>query len=301
MKVVVAGGTGLIGSSICKALVANSCSVFVLSRSGKGPVGTTGVAWDGVTVGPWVSALDEAHAVINLVGERIAQRWTADAQRRIIDSRVRSTLAIGEAIETVPNKPKVWINGSAIGYYGYGLSEAFDEASPLGRGFLPEVCRQWEDATRNAHVPDVRRVFLRTGHVLSTQDGLLPPLLNITRKFLGGAAGNGKQYMSWIHINDLTQMTVWAMNNPNIEGPLNGTAPVPVTNGEFMAGLRRACHRPWCPPAPAFMFSLLEPLTGVEPELILRGQRVLPLKSEHGGFQFQFRTLELALNDLIRA
>lgn len=295
-KVILAGGSGFIGGALLRELTSAGYDCVLLSRSATGTRPQT-VQWDGKTVGEWVSALEGATAVVNLAGHPVACRWTEENRRLIRESRVASTRAIGEAIQRCAQPPAVWVNTSATGYYGDTGDRPVSEASGPGQGFLSDVGRSWEAAQLEHELPHTRRVRIRVGVVLSRNGGALPRIERFARMFLGGPVGSGRQFMSWIHERDLVALYRFAIERP-VEGPLNGTSPHPVRNAEFMATLRAVLVRPPVPPVPAEVFRIISNAMGVEPDLVLDSQRVLPVMTQFHGFEYQFRELRPALENL---
>lgn len=291
-KIIIAGGTGFVGSALAPVLIERDYEVVVLGRS------TTPLRWDGKTPGPWATALEGAAAVVNLTGKNINCRQTPENRREIIRSRVDSVRVLGEAIARCAKPPGVFVQASGIGYYGDTGERAVDENAPLGRDFSAEVCRQWEGAFDALDLPATRKVVLRLGVVLGREGGALPLLEKLTRCFLGGAVGSGRQFMSWIHVADLVRMFVSAIEEPELLGVFNATAPAPVTNGDFMRELRGALHRPWSPPVPAPLARGGAWLMGSAGDLALLSYRCVPRRFLEHGFAFQFATLKPALADL---
>jgi uncharacterized protein (TIGR01777 family) len=297
-KIVLAGGAGYIGKALSKDF-ADDYDVVVLARK---PLedGQKFAIWDGRTLGPWQSELEGVVAVINLSGESIAKHWSESNKLSMLESRIYSTKVIGEAIAACQSPPKVWINASATGYYGDRGSEELTESSqPGAKGhFLVDVCVAWEDEQVRADTPQTRKVRVRTGVVLGKRSAAFEPLRKATACFVGGHIGSGKQYMSWVHITDLAAMFRWAVES-EVEGPVNGTAPTPVTNEDLMTMMRAVMRRPWAPPLPAFVLRLMTLLGGPEASLLLEGQRVLPRVAEEMGFEFEFGGLREAITDLV--
>jgi uncharacterized protein (TIGR01777 family) len=242
--------------------------------------------------------LESSDAVVNLAGEGIADRaWTADRKTAIRSSRVTATRALAEAIRACARPPRIFISGSAVGYYGTQGDEPLTETSPAGSDFLASVCQSWEQETKAADGV-ARIVLLRTGLVLDRSQGALPRMALPFRFFVGGRVGSGRQYMSWIHVKDWVEMVRWALRNNDVSGALNLTAPSPVTNAEFTGALARAMHRPALLPVPAFALHML---LGRElaDALLLGGQRVLPAKAQQSGYQFRFAELSAALRHIM--
>ena len=292
MRIVIAGGTGFLGTPLAAALAADRHDVVVLSR-------TAGAAdhivpWqpDG-TVGPWARVVDGAAAVVNLAGESIAgRRWTAAHKQRILDSRVRATRSLAAAIRRAAQPPAVLVSGSAVGYYGPHGDDLVTEATPPGADFLADVCLRWEQEATAAG-PQTRVVCIRTGLVLERDGGALPQMLPPFRLGAGGPVGSGAQYWPWIHRLDWINLVRWAIDSPTVSGPVNATAPRPVTNREFARTLGRVLHRPAVLPAPAFALRLM--LGEMADALLLSGQRAVPDAATRNGFSFRYPTVEEAL------
>jgi len=300
-RIVIAGGSGFIGRGLTALFLAQGFEVVVLTRTARPAAGNLrSVAWDGVTVGDWARELESSAAVINLAGHTINCRHTPENQKRIVTSRVNSVRAITEAIRDYQTPPAVLVQGSAIGFYGDTGDTACDESAANGSGFRAEACRAWEAALDPATLPQTRCVTLRTGVVLGRDGGALPMLAQITRWFLGGAVGSGRQFISWIHQQDFNRIILAAIEHPDWRGTYNGTAPNPVTNAEFMRELRRALHRPWSPPAPAFAVRLLAPWIGTDASLALASERVVPRRLLESGFNFSFPHVRAALEEILR-
>jgi uncharacterized protein len=293
-RVILAGGSGFVGSAITEPLRARGYEVVVLSRSS----GPGRVQWDGRTVGEWAQVIDGAHAIVNLTGRSVNCRHTRENRREILESRVNSVRALGDAVARAKTPPQVWVQASGIGYYGDAGDRLLDEKSPPGGDFMAEVCVQWESAFEQLPLSSTRQVVLRLGVVLGRDEGALPLLTKMTRLFAGGAAGNGRQVMSWIHIADVVRIILTAIDEPQLTGIFNVTAPHPVTNSEFMRELRRALHRPWSPPVPAPFVRAGAWLMGSTGELALLSYRAVPQRLLDAGFTFEFPTLPEALRDI---
>ncbi len=240
--------------------------------------------------------MDGADGVVNLAGETIAQRWTAAAKARIVESRATAAGRVGEALRAVRTRPSVLVNASAVGFYGNRGDEELTEKSPAGSGFLAETTFAWEEAARRAAPEGVRLVLPRTGIVLGEEGGALSKMLLPFRLGVGGPLGSGTQWMPWLHRDDLVALLVAALGDPRFEGPVNATAPAPVTMREFAAVLGRVLRRPAFAPAPAFA---IRAAMGEMASLVLDGQRALPAKALALGFPFRFPDLEPALRDLL--
>jgi len=291
MKILVAGGSGFLGRALVHACRADGHGVQVLTRH---PRDADDVDWSAQADGAWVTALERSDAVVNLAGEGIAdQRWTTRRKAAILDSRVTSTRALVDAIRACTEPPRILISGSAIGFYGVGAETPCTEESGAGSDFLANVCQSWEE-TANAAAGVARVVLLRTGVVLARNGGALPRMALPFRFFAGGRLGSGRQYVSWIHLDDWVEMVRWALGHGEVSGPINLTAPAPVTNAEFTRALAAALRRPALFPVPGLALRVVLG-TEMADSLLLGGQRVLPARAQRHGFQFRFATVESAL------
>ena len=293
-KIIVAGGTGLLGTALVGALQDDRHMVVVLTRR---PTRDNEVRWSPqYAEGLWTSALDNAHAVINLAGASIAGgRWTTARKAAIRDSRIQATGALVKAIAALGQPPPIFISSSAVGYYGSRGDEPVTETTAPGSDFLAHVCLDWEAAASQLS-PAARVVLLRSGVVLARHGGALPQMALPFKLFAGGPAGSGRQFMSWIHLHDWVATVKWALASQHIAGPLNVTAPEPVTNEDFSRSLGRVLGRPAWLKAPSFALRLM--LGEMADALILGGQRVLPAVAQQHGFAFQYPTLESALRQI---
>lgn len=294
MRVAVAGGTGFLGGTLVERLRGDGHTVTVLTR---GPSGAGRVHWDPeAPTAEWSSTIDGSDAVINLAGESIAGgRWTAARKALIRDSRVKSTRALASAIGAARRPPAVFVSGSAMGIYGSRDDEPLTEDSAPGSDFLASVGIEWEREALAA-APVTRVVLLRTGLALDKSGGALPQIAMPFYFFAGGPLGSGQQYMSWIHRDDWVELVRWSLSNPAVTGPMNATAPNPVTNREFARTLGRVLRRPALVPTPAFALRLA--LGEMGDALLLSGQRVLPAKAQSLGFTFRYSLLEPALREI---
>ena len=298
-RVIIAGGSGFIGSALAADWLAQGGEVVVLTRKPQQRNdGVIEAEWDGFHLGEWIKYLDGAEAVVGLAGKNINCRHTSAAIRELTESRANAIQAIAPGIGHVKKPPRVWVQASAIGFYGNRGDEILDERSSNGTGTLAEICRQWEDAFNSAVVPKTRKVLLRIGVVLDKDGGALRVLARLTRSFLGGRAGDGKQFVSWIHLKDLTRMFWESVQREDMAGTFNAVAPRPVTNDELMRQLRRTLRRPWSPPAPALALKIGARLMGTEPSLALDGCRVSPKRFQEAGFKFRYPEIETALADI---
>jgi uncharacterized protein len=299
MPIVIAGGSGFLGRPLAKALAKDGHEVVILTRrsSATAQDGSRAVEWtpDG-SVGPWAATVSGAAAVVNLAGEPIAaKRWTAAQKHRIRDSRLLATRSLAGAIERARTPPPVFISGSATGYYGALGDEIATEEHPAGTDFLARLAEDWEAEAMAAHAR-TRVVCVRTGLVLARDGGALPKMLPPFRVGAGGPVGSGRQYWPWIHRQDWIDLVRFAIRHPAVTGPLNATAPAPVTNAEFAGALGRALRRPAFMPAPAFALKLL--LGEMAEAVLLSGQRAVPAKAERLGYTFTFKQLDDALRSI---
>ena len=302
MKIALAGGSGFLGTALTQALTRDGHDVTVLTRQNPASMPpqprVTHVSWtpDG-TSGAWAAALDGADAVVNLAGESIAaRRWSERQKHEIRDSRLRATASLTAAIRQVARAPKVLVSGSAVGYYGDRGDETITESSGPGRDFLAGVADAWETAA-NQVAARTRVALVRTGIVLDRKGGALPKMLPPFQLFVGGPLGSGRQYMPWIHKEDWVRLVTFAMTHEGARGPLNATAPAPVTNAEFSKALGRALHRPSLLPAPAFALRLA--LGEMADALLLGGQRALPVRATDLGFSFRYSNIDHALSNVL--
>ena len=293
MRLLVTGGTGFIGATLCRRLSSDGHELLVLTRKPRASnpqLRTRYLLWDAPD---WAREMAQVDGMINLAGEPlVAKRWTSEQKRLIQDSRLLTTRRLVQAMAASQPRPRVLINASAVGYYGPRDDEELTERSPSGRGFLAELCRSWEQEAQQAQVLGVRVVVLRIGIVLSADGGALSKMVPPFRWGLGGPLGSGRQWMSWIHRDDLLGLIAWALSRPDVAGPVNATAPQPVRMREFCQALGRALHRPSWAPVPALMLRLL---LGEMAQVLLTGQRVIPDAALRAGHPFQFSDLTSAL------
>ena len=291
MKVLIAGASGLVGSALIPELEAEGSEVTRLVRTSAGPAE---IEWHPNNDQIDATKLEGFDAIINLAGENIAAgRWTDDQKRKIRDSRVNGTHLLSEAIAKLKQRPKVFLCASATGIYGDRGDEALDEQSDSGGGFLAGVCREWEKATEPAVQAGVRTVNLRFGPILAREGGMLAKLLTPFKMGMGGKVGSGKQYISWVAIDDAVNAIKLALNDESIRGPLNVVSPNPVTNEVFTKTLGHVLSRPTALAMPAFAVRLA--FGEMADEMLLTSQRVIPKKLNDAGYEFQQPELEGAL------
>lgn len=300
MRVIITGGSGLIGTVLTNMLAGNENEVVVLSRNPQRvtglPEGASAVHWDGRTAEGW-GHLAEGAAIINLAGENLSQgRLNQERKRRIRDSRLNAGKAVTEAVQAVTEKPRVLIQASAVGYYGSHGDDELDESSPPGSDFLAKVCLGWESSTAAVEAMGVRRVVIRSAPVLSHGEGVLPQMMLPFRFFIGGKLGSGRQWFPWIHIADEAAAIRFLLENELASGEFNLVSPHAVTNAQLSRVLGRVMHRPALMPAPAILLRLVLGEMGI---VVLGSERVRPKKLLDMGFDFRYTELEVALRDLL--
>lgn len=292
MNITLTGASGFIGNALIAKLKAEGHQLHLLGRHAPKDASIQFSKWDAMGNQPApAEAIASADAIVHLAGEPIAQRWTDDVKRRIRTSRVNGTRRLVESI-AAGGQAKILIAGSATGYYGNRGDEVVDETCKPGKGFLPEVCVEWEDAAQSAAKYGLRVVNLRTGIVLGHGGGALEQMLPFFRMGTGGRIGSGKQWMSWIHLDDLVGLIMLTLNHDRLSGPVNGTAPNPVTNSLFTGTLADILHRPAVFPVPEFGLRLLY---GEMAQVLIEGQRVMPEVALRAGYQFRYPELRAAL------
>ncbi len=302
MKIAVTGATGLIGKSLCTRLQREGKQLVLFARNTRSAQssfpGARVLEWDAVAGPPPMGSLDGVDAVVHLLGEGIADgRWSSSRKKAIRESRIEGTRNLVEGLRRSSQPPGLLVSGSAIGFYGSRGDEELDESSERGDGFLVDVCQAWEEQARAAEALGIRTVLLRTGIVLSTHGGALAKMLPPFRMFVGGALGSGKQWMSWIHMDDEVGLIRHILTSDEFRGAVNATAPGPVTNSQFSKTLGRVLGRPSILPAPGLVLKLV--MGEMAQELLLNGQKVLPKRALASGYSFKFPELEGALRDLL--
>lgn len=296
MKIAVTGGTGFVGRNLVASLLKRGDEVWIISRS-KGDqtnarAGLHRITWSELSESP--SQLEGIDAIVNLAGESISQRWTEAAKKRIVQSRLDAASQIEHLVASLNTKPDVVVNASGISIYGISLIETFDETSPWNvSDFLSSVVEKWESAADRINVS--RLVKIRVGLVLGKDGGAFPLMALPYKLFAGGKVGSGKQWMPWLHIEDMTRLIMFCMDNPNITGPVNACSPHSATNDAFGRALGHAMGRPHWFPVPAFM---LKTILGELSSLLLEGQRAVPRKALDHGFIFNYPTIESAMKQL---
>jgi uncharacterized protein len=304
MHALITGGTGLIGTALCKSLLADGHRVTILTRQQDPtlPGGAAAQVWDAKTPEGWAHVVNEVDAVINLAGASLAghgplpARWTESRKQVIRQSRLDAGQALVQALDGATKPPQVLVQASGIGYYGTLKDEPIDEDAPAGTDFLAKLAVDWEASTRPIEDKGVRRVVIRTGAVLSVNGGALPKLLLPYRLFVGGPLGSGRQFMPWIHIADEVNAIRFLIDQSTAQGAFNLCTPHPVTNREFGKVLGRVMKRPSLLPVPAFA---MRALFGEVANVVLEGQHAFPKRLQSLGYGFRFPKLEPALRDLL--
>lgn len=301
MRVLVTGASGLIGSALCDALFSRGDDVVGLTRdparARRANPRVTWHRWEPTLERPDPAAFEGVEGAVNLVGERIDQRWTDEAKQTIMETRRQGTHNLAQTIRALEKPPKVLISQSAVGYYGDRGDEEVDESAGPGSSFDSEVTQAWEAAAHELDGSDVRLVIVRTGQVLTPQGGMLKELLTPFKLGVGGPLAGGRQYVAWIDLEDEIGIMLWALDNENVSGVVNATSPNPMTNKEFSKALGRALNRPAVAPVPGFV---LDAKFGKEFGQVLRGgQRVIPKRTQELGYSFRHPDLDEALSDLV--
>ncbi|MEO8362351.1 MAG: NAD-dependent epimerase/dehydratase family protein [Vicinamibacteria bacterium] len=298
-RVVIAGGSGFLGQSLARRLVAHGCDVVILSRSLPARGVGRHAPWDARTLGDWAHHLDGASALVNLTGRTVDCIKTPDHCDEILRSRVESTAVLGAAVRSIKNPPSVWVQMSTAHIYGDPPEEVCDEDSAFGYGLAPIVGQAWEEAFERAVLPSMRGVVLRTSFVLGRDEGALKRLTALARWGLGGTVGHGRQGMSWIHEADMNRLFIRAMTNDSMSGAYLATAPKPISNADFMRALRRSMNVPIGLPAAEWMVRIGAPLImRTDPELGLYGRYCVSRRLKEEGFEFSFSEVTAALGDL---
>jgi uncharacterized protein len=299
MKILVTGGTGFVGTQLTARLIQDGNEVTILTRSLKGTEHTSpGISYvqgDPTRKGPWQESIKDHDAIINLAGASIFNKWTEEYKRLMIESRRSTTRNIVDGIPSPSDRKITLFSTSAVGYYGFHGDEDLTEESPPGEDFLARLAVEWEGEALKAKDKGSRVVITRFGIVLGEKGGALGQMIPLFKKFIGGPIGSGRQWFSWIHINDLAEAFVFLMNHPEISGPVNLCSPNPVRNKDLAKALGKALHRPSFMPAPAFMIKWV---LGEFGSVILEGQRVIPRKLLNCGFTFHYPDIDKALQRL---
>ncbi len=311
MQVLIAGGSGFIGSALTEALIKEGYQVNILTRRKnnlhpRSNSQLTYSSWDGETLGDWVNSLAESQVIINLAGENIGgkniwevatKRWTKSRKELFRSSRINAGRILSKAIQSVDVRPSIFIQASAVGYYGSHPYQEFTEESPPGKDFLASLCVDWENSSQEVESFGVRRVVIRiAGIVMAANGGSLPFLLLPYKLFLGGPLGNGQQWVSWIHLQDLVRGIIFLMNKDDSRGAYNFCAPQAITNQELSKIIGKILRRPAFIPLPQFFFRLA---FGEKADALLASQKQIPQRLLQAGFQFLFPDVESALANIL--
>jgi len=300
MRILISGGTGMIGKQLVARLQESGHELWILTRSvnkGHSLPRVKMIHWDGSSLGQWSELVNQVDAIINLAGENIgSKRWSVKRKNLIIDSRVNAGEILTEAITNAKKRPNVFIQASAIGFYDKKNSEIMSEDSTISNDFLGNICKKWEESSLKVETMGIRRVVIRTGVVLAKEDGALNRMLIPFNFFLGGPIGNGKQMVSWIHQSDEISAIQFLLENEKAKGVYNLTAPYPTTNANLGKNLAKITKRPYWIPVPAF---ILQFFLGEMSSLVLDGQTVSSKKLIDAGFSFKFEKIEDALINIM--
>ncbi len=302
-RIVVTGATGLIGKKLVNVLIDRGDELIIFSRDAEKaksifPKSKQCVEWDYHKPDLWKSKLENADAVIHLAGINLfSKRWNDDFKKEVLESREVSTKILVDSIKSCSNKPEVFISASGIGYYGDCGETILDEKSIKGNDFLADVCEVWESEAAKVEEAGVRSVRIRTGLVLSTEDGALKQMLPVFKFFIGGPLGNGKQWASWLHIDDIVEIYLHAIDNANLSGAVNAASPNPVRMKELAKTLGKVLNRPSLFPAPKFLLKLV---VGEAAEVVTASQRIDVKKLLNSGYQFKFTESSNALENLLK-
>lgn len=299
-KIVIAGGTGFLGSCLANHYHKNGTQVFILTRGREHSAGNTQyVQWDGKNKGTWAAILENTDVLINLNGKSVDCRYTEKNKRLIYSTRLDATAALGRVLQLCANPPKLWINAASATIYRHSLDKEMDEyTGEIGNGFSVDVCQQWEKVFNQFEIKKTRKVLIRTGIVLGRNGGPLSPLKKLTQSGLGGKQGQGNQYFSWLHEDDFVSIIDFIISNTDVNGVFNATAPTPVPNAYFMKCLRSTLRMRFGFPLPKWLLEFGALLIGTETELILKSRRVIPKRLLEAGYKFKFSDIDKALADL---
>jgi uncharacterized protein len=310
MKIVIPGGSGQVGTVLARDFTANGHEVVVLSRKIH-PADWKVVGWDAETLGPWTDEIDGSDVVVNLAGRSVNCRYTPENRREIMDSRVNSTRVVGEAIANSKTPPRLWLQSSTATIYSHRYDAPNDDVTGIIGGhernapdtwrFSISVAKAWEKAANEAATPNTRKVLMRSAITLSPdRGGIFDVLLGLVRKGLGGTAGDGRQFMSWIHDADFIRAVNWLIEHEELSGPVNLASPLPIPNKDFMRILRDSWGASFGIPSPKWLLAIGAVFMRTETELVLKSRRVVPKILTDSGFQFEFPLWDQAAQDLCR-
>ncbi|MBB6499266.1 TIGR01777 family oxidoreductase [Pedobacter cryoconitis] len=300
-KIVLAGGNGYLGGILAKYYQDLADEVIILSRTAKNAEGNIKtLRWNGLDEGDWSSALEGSDLLINLCGKNVNCRYTKKNREAIIASRIKPTKLLGDSIAKLSSPPRLWINITSATIYRHAEDRPQDEETgEIGYGFSIDVCRQWEQVFMETDTPKTRKIALRLGIVLGRSDSAFPRLLNLVKFGLGGYQGDGQQYVSWIHEQDVAKCTTWLLEHEELAGVINCTAPEAVKNTDLMKMIRQAYGIPFGLPSPAWLLELGAQLIGTETELILKSRWVLPKRLMDSNYPFLFSKAAYAVKDIL--
>lgn len=297
MKIIIAAGTGFLGKNLEKYFADKGNEVYILTRN---PKRKNEIHWDAKTVGEWKNWVENSDVLINLTGKSVDCRYTEKNKKEILASRINSTKVLQEAIDLCFNKPKVWLNSSSATIYTHSETHLNTEDNGIiGDDFSMNICKSWEKEFFKSKTENVRKVALRTSIVLGNNGGAFPKLKMLTKSGLGGKQGRGNQNVSWIHIDDFCKAIQHIIDNENMSGVINVTAPNPLSNEEFMMKLRKEMKVPFGLNAPVWQLEIASIFMGTETELLLKSRNVYPQKLIKSGFEFTYSNIESAFNDLV--
>lgn len=300
-KIIIAGGSGCIGSALARYYKNKVTEIIILSRESRPQQGNIRtISWDGKTTGPWINELNGADMLINLTGRNVNCRYNKKNRDEILNSRIDSTKVLGEAIRSVKHPPRLWIQSSSATIYRHAEDRPMDEfTGEIGEGFSVEVCKAWEKTFQQQATPCTRKVLLRIGIVMTNFGGAFPNLLRLVKAGMGGRQATGNQYISWIHIDDLVNIIDWIFHREYIQGTYNCTSPKPIQNSFMMKNLRKQCHAFIGLTMPRWLLEAGAAVIGTETELILKSRWVLPAKLLKEGYPFRYCEIEHALANLL--
>ncbi len=301
-KIVLAGGNGYLGGVLAKHFSPITDEIIILSRQAQPKNGNIEtVVWDGKTTGEWTKALKNADLLVNLCGKNVNCRYNTKNREEIIQSRLQPTALLGKVIQEMENSPKLWINVTSATIYRHAEDRYQDEINgEIGTGFSVEVCKAWESSFFESKTPHTRKIALRMGIVLGKEDGAFPRLLNLTKAGMGGKQGNGEQYVSWVHEQDVALSIEWLLEQEEISGIINCTAPEPVKNYMLMSEIRKTCGINFGLSTPAWLLAIGAKIIGTETELILKSRWVKPTILLNNGFEFKYSTIEHAVKAILK-
>lgn len=300
-KIILAGGTGSLGTKLANYYSDKAREIIILSRKSKAAQGNIRtVVWDAKTTGDWVMELEGADILINLCGKNVNCRYTEKNKAEILNSRLTPTRLLGEVIANLKTPPALWLNAASATIYRHAEDRPQDEETgDIGYGFSIDVCKQWERTFLEQQTPQTRKAALRIGIVLSQNGGAFPALCNLVKLGLGGNQGNGNQYVTWIHEQDVAAITEWIYNHPELTGAINVTSPNALKNADVMRIIRKAYSIPFGLPSPKWLLEIGAAIIGTETELVLKSRWVYPKRLLDSGYKFQYPKADHAINDLV--